>query len=64
MEIGLILLVIIWLRNKSAVLFNGVAKSMQDNMDVIGCFAEDSALYNRFYICKLGKKKYHLFEIV
>ena len=49
---------------KNAVLFNGQAKSMQDNMDVIGCFNLEFALYKRFYICKLGKKKYHLFEII
>jgi len=49
---------------RSAVLFNGQAKSMQDNMEVVGCFAAETALYDRFYICKLGKKKYHLFEVI
>ena len=49
---------------RSAVLINGEAKSMQDNMQVAESFAIDRALYDRFFICKLGKKKYHLFEIV
>jgi tyrosyl-tRNA synthetase len=49
---------------RSAVFFNGEAKSMADNMLTLECFAETTALYQKFYICKLGKKKYHLFEIV
>lgn len=49
---------------RSAVLVNGEAKSMQENMQVAESFAADKALYGRFFICKLGKKKYHLFEVV
>jgi tyrosyl-tRNA synthetase len=48
---------------RNAVLINGVSKSSSDNMDLPGCFAQEAAMYERFYIVKLGKKKYHLFEI-
>ncbi len=49
---------------RSAVLINGVAKSEADNMNVVGVFAADAAFFGRFYVTKLGKKKYHLFEVV
>lgn len=49
---------------RSAVLFNGESKSMEDNMKVTECFAQENAYHGRFFICKLGRKKYHLFEIV
>jgi len=48
---------------RKAVLINGQAKGAEDNMKVPECFAEPAALYGRFYIVKLGKKKYHLIEI-
>ncbi len=48
---------------RGAILFNGVAKSMDDNMKVPECFGEGSALYGRYFVCKLGKKSYHLFDI-
>ncbi|WNO08129.1 tyrosine--tRNA ligase [Teredinibacter sp. KSP-S5-2] len=49
---------------RSAVLFNGESKSMDDNMKVPECFSPENALFGRFFICKLGKKTYHLFEVV
>ncbi|ACE84130.1 tyrosine--tRNA ligase [Cellvibrio japonicus] len=49
---------------RSAVFINGAAKGEADNMDVPGCFAWDTAFYERFYLVKLGKKKCHLFEVV
>lgn len=49
---------------RKAVLINNVAKGSEDNMDASSCFAEDAALYGRFYIVRLGKKNYHLFEVV
>lgn len=49
---------------RQAVLLNGQAKSMDDNMKSPECFAVADALYGRFFVCKLGKKKYHLFEVV
>lgn len=48
---------------RNAVLFNGVAKGMDDNMKAAECFAADNALYGRFFLVKLGKKKNHLFTL-
>lgn len=49
---------------RNAVLVNGVAKGVDDNMQASASFAVEAALYGRFYVVKLGKKKYHLFEVV
>jgi tyrosyl-tRNA synthetase len=49
---------------RSAVSINGAAKSIDDNMSPAMCFAKENAFFNRFYLVKLGKKKYHLFEAV
>lgn len=48
---------------RGAVFFNGVAKVMDDNMKLPECFAREKALYGRFFLVKLGKKKHHLFEV-
>ena len=48
---------------RNAVLVNGDAKGMEDNMKCAEVFAGDKALFGRFFLVKLGKKKYHLFEI-
>ena len=48
---------------RSAVFINGEAKSWDHNMRTHDCFALDSAFFGRFYLVKLGKKKYHLFEV-
>ncbi|MEQ8262090.1 tyrosine--tRNA ligase [Pseudohaliea sp.] len=45
-----------------AVLVNGRALSRDDNADPAGCFAAGRALHGRFFLVRLGKKKYHLFE--
>lgn len=47
---------------RNAVLVNGVAKGADDNMGVAESFAPAAGLYGRFYLVKLGKKKYHLFD--
>ncbi|MBU2885363.1 tyrosine--tRNA ligase [Gilvimarinus agarilyticus] len=49
---------------RDAVLINGEAISFERNLDAQACFAEELARYQRFYIVKLGKKKYHLFEVL
>jgi tyrosyl-tRNA synthetase len=49
---------------RNAVLVNGVAKGPEDNMKAVECFASEKALYGRFFMVKLGKKKHHLFELV
>ncbi len=48
---------------RNAVTINGEAKGMDDNMKLSEAFASEKALYGRFFLVKLGKKKYHLFEI-
>ncbi len=48
---------------RSAVLINGEAKSAEDNMKAEECFAVDKAMYGRYFIVKLGKKKYHLLDV-
>ncbi|MBL4566738.1 MAG: tyrosine--tRNA ligase [Porticoccus sp.] len=49
---------------RNAVWVNGVAKGPEDNMKAVECFAPEKALYGRFFMVKLGKKKHHLFELV
>ena len=48
---------------RSAVFINGEAKCYKDNMNILDCFSSDKALFGKFFIAKLGKKKYHLFEL-
>jgi len=49
---------------RGAVVINGRAATPEDNIDLHKCFARDRAFYTHFYLVKLGKKTYHLFEIV
>lgn len=48
---------------RQAVTVNDRILGLQDNADVAGCFARPNALFNRYYLVRLGKKKYHLFEV-
>ena len=48
---------------RKAVLINNSPKGNEENLDATACFAEEAALYGRFYLVKLGKKSYHLFEV-
>jgi len=48
---------------KNAVFINGIPKGYEDNMKVSDCFSIKNALYGKFFIVKLGKKKYFLFEL-
>lgn len=48
---------------RNAVLVNGAAKGAEDNMKAKQCFASEASLYGRFFIVKLGKKKYQLYEL-
>lgn len=48
---------------RAAVVINGVAVGAEDNTNAEACFVSERALFGRFYVVKLGKKKYHLFEI-
>lgn len=48
---------------RRAVTVNDRVLSMDQNADVSGCFAPAEAVFKRFYLVKLGKKKHHLFEV-
>ena len=48
---------------RDAVIVNGEAYGMSALMEGASIFASEKAMYGRFFIVKLGKKKYHLFEI-
>jgi tyrosyl-tRNA synthetase len=48
---------------RQAVFVNSYACSMDDNLKASEVFAESKAFYGRFYLARLGKKKYHLFEL-
>jgi len=46
---------------REAVIVNGRALGMSDNASPAVVFGADTALYGRFHLVRLGKKKYHLF---
>ena len=48
---------------RNAVTINNQAVGWEHNADLPACFGPDRALFNRFYLVRLGKKKYHLFEL-
>ena len=47
---------------RKAVTVNNQVVGWESNADVAAA-SRRHALYGRFYLVKLGKKKYHLFEI-
>jgi tyrosyl-tRNA synthetase len=49
---------------RNSVFINGISRGANDNMNAPECFAVSQALFGRFYLVRLGKKKYHLFERV
>ena len=48
---------------RNSVFINGIAKGAEDNMRAQQIFSSDNALYGRFFLVRIGKKKYHLFEL-
>lgn len=48
---------------RNAVAINSRAVGAGQNSDVNTCFDASLALFGRFYLVRLGKKKYHLFEL-
>ena len=50
--------------SNSALLINGLVTNMEDNMAAPRCFAVERAMYGRFFLARLGKRSYHLFELV
>ncbi|MGB0450172.1 MAG: tyrosine--tRNA ligase [Porticoccaceae bacterium] len=47
---------------RNSVFINGISRGAEDNMRAAECFASEHALFGRFFLVRLGKKKYHLFE--
>ena len=48
--------------SRNSVLINGQAKGLEDNMRTADLFPPGGGIYDRYYLVKLGKKKYHLFQ--
>lgn len=48
---------------RNAVIVNGNAYGMDDLMNAPAIYSTENALFGRFFITKLGKKKHHLFEL-
>lgn len=48
---------------RNAVTINNRPVGAAQNADVAACFAPSDALFGRFFLVRLGKKKYHLFEV-
>jgi tyrosyl-tRNA synthetase len=48
---------------RNAVVVNGNAHGMDDIMNAAGMFAAEKALFGKYFLVKLGKKKHHLFEL-
>ncbi len=49
---------------RNSIFVNGHPKGVKDNMNSGSIFASEQALYGRFFLVRLGKKKYHIFERV
>ncbi len=48
---------------RNAVVVNGKSHGMEDNMRAAEVFSASEALFDRFFLVKLGKKKHHLFVL-
>ena len=48
---------------RNAVIVNGKPHGLEDNMNAVDVFARSAALFDRFFLVKLGKKKHHLFVL-
>jgi tyrosyl-tRNA synthetase len=46
---------------RNAVIVNGQAYGMDSNMAGAEIFSADNAIFGRFFMVKVGKKKHHLF---
>lgn len=49
--------------SRNAVLVNEKEIGADNNMNAVGVFSRENALYDKWFIVKLGKKSYHLFTI-
>lgn len=50
--------------SRGAVLVNNQPLSASDNTSAEQCFSLEKALFDRFYLVRLGKKSYQLFEVI
>lgn len=48
---------------RNSVFVNGVPYGMEANMRVAEIFSAANAMHEKYFVVRLGKKKYHLFEI-
>ncbi|HEY3700093.1 MAG TPA: tyrosine--tRNA ligase [Spongiibacteraceae bacterium] len=48
----------------AGVLLNGRPLGAADNMNLQSCFVPQNAMYGCYFLIRLGKKKYHLFEVI
>lgn len=48
---------------RNAVIINGYTAGAGDTLNTAGLFAPEKARFGRYYLAKLGKKKYHLFTL-
>lgn len=48
---------------RGAVLINSLAVASDQNTNAEECFAIERATYTRYFLVKVGKKSYHLFEV-
>ncbi len=46
---------------RNAVIVNGKQHGVDDIMNATGVFSDESALFGKYFLVKLGKKKHHLF---
>ncbi|HBS41088.1 MAG TPA: tyrosine--tRNA ligase [Oceanospirillales bacterium] len=49
--------------SRNAVIINGKVYGMDDLMAGAAIFSKENALFGRFFLIRLGKKKYHLCEV-
>ncbi len=48
---------------RNAVSINGKSYAVEDNMDCATIFSTENALFGRYHLVKVGKKKHHVFVI-
>jgi len=48
---------------RGAVVINGHTCSFEDNARASECFSRQTASFNRYFLARIGKKTYHLFEL-
>ena len=49
--------------NRGAVFVNGEAKHTEDNLQASAIFASEKAFFAKYFLIRLGKKRYHLFYL-